>query len=53
MTTTEELYEQLPDAFKEIFTKKKNQDDNTKEREKTSFEILQETLEKIKSNYKR
>jgi hypothetical protein len=53
MTKAEELYEQLPDALKKVFTNKKKQDDTMKEGEKTPFEILQETLEKIKIINKR
>jgi len=49
MTTAEELYENLPDAFKEIFTNKKKQEDKMKEEGKTPFDIMQETLEKIKA----
>ena len=49
MTKTDELYENLPDAFKEVFINKKKQEDQMKEEWKTPFEILQETLEKIKS----
>jgi hypothetical protein len=50
MTKSDELYENLPDAFKEIFTKKKPE---VKEEGKTPFEIMQETLEKIKAINKR
>ena len=46
MTKADELYENLPDAFKEIFTNKKPE---VKKEEKTPLEIMQETLEKIKA----
>lgn len=49
MTTTEELYENLPDAFKEVFTNKKKQEDKMKEERKTPFGILQETLDRIQA----
>ena len=48
MSKADELYENLPDAFKEVFWNKKKQEDEMKEEGKTPFEIIQETLEKIK-----
>ena len=53
MTLTEELYENLPDAFKEVFETKYKRDAKMKEEWKTPFDILQETLEKIKAINKR
>lgn len=49
--TTEELYEDMPDVFKDIFWWKKKEE--KKEEEKTPFEILQETLRNIQAISKR
>lgn len=53
MTITEELYENLPDAFKEVFETKDKRDAKMKEELKTPFWVLQETLEKIQAINKR
>ncbi len=47
MSEADELYEKLPNEFKELFTNKKKPE--VKEEWKTPFEIMQETLEKIKA----
>lgn len=53
--TTEELYEDMPDVFKDIFWGKKKEDkkEDKKEEWKTPFEILQETLRNIQAINKR
>lgn len=53
MTTSEELYEKLPDSFKEVFKVKQKKDVKKKEEWRTPLDVMQEVIEKIKQINKR